>query len=130
MVSPKDNLTNTLQNAVLAQMRLESLPNIYLLVQSDTTRALVRQLTCLLHSPHHSCFIRKFYTSAIINNKSFSVFTWHKQNTRATGCFFQLKPSLQVVQQLLGPLPMEQIVQSACTCNQANRFHLYILRSL
>lgn len=32
------------------QMRLESLPKIDLLTQSDTTKTLVRQLTCLLNT--------------------------------------------------------------------------------
>lgn len=38
----------TLENVVFPHMRLESLPKIKRLVQSVTTNALVRQLTCLL----------------------------------------------------------------------------------
>ena len=42
-------LDNLRASQMLSQIRLESLPKMNLLVQSDTTSILVRQLTCLLN---------------------------------------------------------------------------------
>lgn len=43
---------------MLSQIRLESLPKMNLLVQSDTTSILVRQLTCLLNVRNNYIKIR------------------------------------------------------------------------
>lgn len=60
----------------LLQIRLESLPKMNLLVQSDTTSILVRQLTCLLNIGK-SC--RKSDTKIIYNKITIYIFTtWRK----------------------------------------------------
>ena len=43
------------------QMRLESLPKMKRLPQSDTTNALLRQLTCLLQSKNPLSIKRQYY---------------------------------------------------------------------
>ena len=111
---------------MLSQIRLESLPKMNLLVQSDTTSILVRQLTCLLN-------VRNNYTKSDtmmhtllnlkrqrhIKHQKQKIITLHIQNTKATECCDLLKPSLQVALQLPALLLGEQIAQNACTlCQQ------------
>ena len=119
-------LDNLRASQMLSQIRLESLPKMNLLVQSDTTSILVRQLTCLLN-------VRNNYTKSdttmhtlLLSQKANThktpeaeIITLHIQNTKATECCDLLKPSLQVALQLPALLLGEQIAQNACTlCQQ------------
>lgn len=115
-------------------MLLESLPKMNLLIQSDTTKALVRQLTCLLNDTDAFINYRYFFSLLlffffwVINHRYFlsskqyvrqrkqeEELTLHRQNTKATESCGQLKPNLPEAGQLFVPLLMEQIVQDACT---------------
>lgn len=100
-------------------MRLESLPKTKRLVQSDITNALVRQLTSLLnidrHRQNHKLMHKLPKFQQLMYGTTKEEITLRTQNTKATGCCDQWKPSLQEVGPLFALLPMEQIVQNACT---------------
>lgn len=101
-----------------SQMRLESLPNMNRLVQSDITKYLVRQLTCLLkvesYIREEDNIFAAEYTKAKADTGEV---TLHKQNTKATGNFDLSKPNLLEVELQSALLPVEQIDQNACTLN-------------
>lgn len=69
-------------------MRLESLPKINLLVQSDTTRTLVRQLTCLLNNQR-----KKIKSDSPIHKHIFQ----KQANTWTSPCIYWIPEPLSAV---------------------------------